>query len=568
MSAREYDFKIDDNIIYSIIQKQAGTLEKAFLELIMNSIDAGAKKVDISFDGHRFEIADDGEGFENEDVIHSFFGTFGTPHEEDDAVYGKFRMGRGQIMAFSQNSWHSNTFSMDVDVKNNGTKYNFRSNNIFYNGCKITGILYDELEPYEIRNFTDELKIFIKFSQIPIFFNGELISENINDVKWSVITDEAYIKVDESQNLNVYNLGVKVRDYSKYKMGFGGIIVSKKQLDVNFARNDVLIKSCPVWKKIKSNISSILIDFGKKSIKQNTDLDDEQKAVMSKQFITGELEYSTARRLKLFEDISGKSFTLPKIMKEKSIAVAEKNNRLGDKVHIRKFAFVLNKSVLENFGCKSLSELFEKLKNIIHDNVGYMADKFKGDYDSIFTERALYEDIEMFSESIKTSQTIMQEKELSTRQQLALSVLNKYEGKIRHLVNKFSTPSVSKRKIVAGKSEIADGWTDGKTYIAIEGELLKLAQKGTDGFTSLSMILVHEYIHRSSDTKTHSHNAVFYEIFHSVTMHNRYWNIRNLGSIVHSMTKTYFLELEKNQIKVPQTAMALSARAYNKLFKS
>ncbi len=569
MSAQEHDFKIDNNIIYSIIQKQAGTLQKAFLELIMNSIDAGASKVDISFNGLEFEITDDGVGFEDEDVIHSFFGTFGTPHKEGDATYGKFRMGRGQIMAFSQNSWFSNVFSMDVDIKNNGTKYGFRRNNKYVEGCRITGTLYEELEPYEIRGFLDDLKVLLKFSQIPIFYNNELISEDIKEVKWDIVTDEAYIKIDNNRKLNVYNLGVKVCDYSSYNMGFGGIVVSRQQLEVNFARNDILIKSCPIWKKIKTTIANELLKTSKESIKKDADLNDEQRAVMSKRFITGEIEYSVGRSLKLFEDVNSKKYTLSRILKEKSISVAQGNSGLGDKVHIRKLAFVLDKEVLENFGCSSLKELFEKLHTLVVDNTNYMQKKFKSDRDNIYIDRVLHEDIESFSEVIKTSKLLVDEKNLTVKQQLALKVLNKYEKDIRILVNKFSSPKVEKRKIVAGESQIADGWTDGKTYIAIQRDLLNLAQKGSDGFTSLAMLLLHEYIHRDSDTKTHVHNAIFYEIFHNIAIRNGYCNYcKNIGTIIFSMTKTYFLELEKNQIKVPQTAMILSSKAYKQLFKS
>ena len=121
-------FKIDENILYSIIAKQAGTLQKSFLELVMNSIDAAATEIKIEFDGLNFTFYDNGKGFESEDEIHKFFGTFGTPHEEGDAVYGKFRMGRGQIMAFSHNQWKSNTFFMDVDIKNIGINYQFKNN--------------------------------------------------------------------------------------------------------------------------------------------------------------------------------------------------------------------------------------------------------------------------------------------------------------------------------------------------------------------------------------------------------------------------------------------------------
>lgn len=74
-------FEIDKNILYSVIAKQAGTVQKAFLELVMNSIDAGASKVDIEFDGKRFSVLDDGKGFESEDKKFAMH-----PNDEERAI--------------------------------------------------------------------------------------------------------------------------------------------------------------------------------------------------------------------------------------------------------------------------------------------------------------------------------------------------------------------------------------------------------------------------------------------------------------------------------------------------
>ena len=165
MSKKIHDFKIDKNILYSIISKQAGTIQKAFLELTMNSIDAGASEIRMEFDGENFSFSDNGKGFESEEEIHKFFGTFGTPHQEGDATYGKFRMGRGQIMAFSHNVWKSNTFYMDVDIKNRGINYIFESNQEKIEGCLITGELYTKLEELKLKEFESEFeRLLIEFS--------------------------------------------------------------------------------------------------------------------------------------------------------------------------------------------------------------------------------------------------------------------------------------------------------------------------------------------------------------------------------------------------------------------
>jgi len=588
-----HEFKIDKNILYSIISKQAGTLQKAFLELTMNSIDAGANVIRMEFDGLNFSFFDDGKGFENEDEIHKFFGTFGTPHEEGDAIYGKFRMGRGQIMAFSKNSWHSNTFFMDVDIKNRGINYNFKSEQEFVNGCKISGTLYEELEAFEVKEFEKEFKEFIRFAQVPIYLNNELINESIESIKWDIITDEAYIQIDNKRNLSVYNLGVKVREYTRWDIGFGGVVISKKQLEVNFARNDILRKSCPIWKSIQKEINSLIKQKSKESATKNTPLTDSEIAVMSKKLITGELDYLVGRKLKLFTDIQGKQHSLSKILSYKKLTVADKNNKIGNKVHEREISFVLNENVLENFGVKNINELFKGLKeqcrNKLRDSelLSKEYTLLRKDSDSFSLERLLIENIEGFKEQIQTTCVHLKKEELTLKQQLALDVLNKHEIKVRNILNRYCTPKAKKRDIIAGESEVAEAWTDGEIYIAINKELLNFAMQGVPGFTKLVNILLHEYLHRHSDIASHSHDLVFYEIYHNVSHHYlthcRYKfqgmdgevsyteydkNKRNaLGYIAFAMAKSYFGLLEKNQLRIPQTAMLLSAKAYNKLYR-
>lgn len=593
MTQKTHDFKIDQNILYSIIAKQAGTLQKAFLELAMNSIDAGATSIKIEFNGREFSFYDDGKGFENEEEIHKFFGTFGTPHDEGDAIYGKFRMGRGQIMAFAKNQWQSNTFFMDVDIKNRGIKYDFESHREFLDGCKITGTLYEELEPYEVKEFEKEFKEFIKFSQIPIYLNDELISENLDAVKWDIVTDDAYMQIDNKRNLTVYNLGVKVREYTGWDIGFGGIVVSKKPLEVNFARNDILRKSCPVWKNIQKEINALLKERSAASVNKNTNLTDGERAVMSRKFITGEIAYIEGRRLKLFTDVQGRHHTLTKLLSCKKITVSDKYNRIGNKVHERGISFVLDDGIFENFGVKTIEELLKALREQCYNSWKGMkhgtkdSNKVFKDMDTFKLERLIVEDIEEFKEQINTSSIRLDKKDLLLKQQLTLDILNKQEKKIRNLLNRYCQPKARKREIIAGESELAEAWTDGETYIAISKELLNLGTLGTPGFTKLVEILLHEYIHRDNDLQSHSHDFVFYKIFHEVSQHHlskHRWGFINdegnreyssylhndkdsLGYIAFTMTKSYFALLEKNQIRIPQGAMTLSTKAYNQLFR-
>ena len=71
------------------------------------------------------------------------------------------------------------------------------------------------------------------------------------------------------------------------------------------------------------------------------------------------------------------------------------------------------------------------------------------------------------------------------------------------------------RRILAGESESADGWTDGKTYIYVHRKFLK---KPLDVHTTTRVVtlLVHEFLHDASDMDAHPHDATFYKGFHDV----------------------------------------------------
>ncbi len=113
-------FKMHNNLLHTIIFKQSGSIEKAILELLMNSNDANSTRIDINYDSTKdtFTIADDGKGFTTDEEIEAFFDTLGTPHKDGDAKFGRFRIGRTQIFAYASTVWRSGTYRMTVDFLN------------------------------------------------------------------------------------------------------------------------------------------------------------------------------------------------------------------------------------------------------------------------------------------------------------------------------------------------------------------------------------------------------------------------------------------------------------------
>jgi hypothetical protein len=150
--------KMHPKLLLDVIERQAGTLDKAILEGGMNGIEAinalemnggvcKDKKIYITYDiGEKsiITIQDFGKGLTTKEEIENFFETFGTPHDENEhKIYAQFRMGRGQMFSFGKNVWRTGTFELTVDILNDGLDWKLKENLPFVDGCHITLELYN-----------------------------------------------------------------------------------------------------------------------------------------------------------------------------------------------------------------------------------------------------------------------------------------------------------------------------------------------------------------------------------------------------------------------------------------
>jgi hypothetical protein len=165
-------FKVHPQLLWDVIQRQAGTLTKAVAEGVMNSIDAGAKTVRVSLSDTAVSITDDGKGFRDRKEIELFFETFGQPHEEGDATYGTFRMGRGQMFSFGKNRWRSGRFSMAVDIKGKGLDYDLTEESEARDGCEIKIELYRPLSLLQRREIADDLRRSLRYVPVELTHDG------------------------------------------------------------------------------------------------------------------------------------------------------------------------------------------------------------------------------------------------------------------------------------------------------------------------------------------------------------------------------------------------------------
>ncbi len=549
MSKEVHSFQIAKNMIFHTIESQAGSIEKAILECLMNAVDAKATKVSVEIkdDGTHYIIEDNGHGFRTKDEIKECFGVFGFDHgtdEENDRTYGTFGIGRAQLWAFSKNIWHTNEFILDVDIKNKGLDYSLTKSKKSYQGCKIEGEFYERLNAMEIQNTVRALKKLALYLPIEFKLNGKVVNKDSTKEKWDIETDDAYLKLNDTGDLNVYNLGVFVCSYPNYRFGKGGVINSKQQLKLNTARNDILISKCTVWKRLKKYLED---EAKKQNLNRKTMTDDMRKNLIM-QWIAGDVSYLEFEDRKVIPDIKGRLHAIKSINKfnNKFTVCPVMGSQTGENIHENKICFVMAPKVLDWFSVDNAEELIDVMSKALERDCQGL-NRYANPFVNRTPKVQNYDDLSRLHSS--TYNIIPPSK--YTRKQKAFS-------KILDNINSFAHKMVCSherldwtqdirrelpyRKPVIGKSKQARGWTDAQTYIAVEADSLQrmIETDGVDGLINLHYLFIHEYLHKNSSNQEHVHSHEFYESFHDIIMKGGYHRIyQNTLNVMDKLFKTY-----------------------------
>lgn len=497
-------FTPHDKLLLDVIQRQAGSLSKGLLETVMNAVDAEATFINIRLDAESALISDDGKGFGTKENLIKVFEVFGQPHSEDEhKVFGSFRCGRGQLFCYGQNEWKSGSYRMTVDIKKNGLNYELAERQSRVAGCKIRVRLYETCSEMDQLNVTRDLEKWCKYAPIKVYFNDKLISQDPARSKWDQTTPEAYVKLNTSGSLSLYNLGIHVCEFPNYKFGTGGIVISRQQLKVNLARNDVQ-SDCPVWKQIKPLVDQLA---SRRNLNKKV-LDDGSRQRLADQIIAGELpdKYET-HCLKIITAVTGRHYSLSSFAREDQVTAAEKGNRLGDRLMKQGRAFVVATETLERFAVDSVVALLKLLKKQLPD----LVDSW-GKWPKVVP-------FESLTEGLNTKFVLLLDSELTATENKWLGVMNKAANSLRIRDDTKYGKTIfgwQGRKLHIGTSDSANGWTDGKTYVAINRSYLAERNLDFKGLTDVLSLLIHEACHDDDDLLSHDHDQEFYETFHDM----------------------------------------------------
>lgn len=500
MSLEQRSFAIDPALLYSVIESQAGTLEKALLEGVMNSIDAGSSRVVVRLTSTEFTIQDNGRGFRSRDEVLKWFETFGTPHKEGDAVYGKFRMGRGQLMAFASTVWQSGAFEMRVDIRKTGLGYELLALSPKRKGCLVAGKLYQPLTEERLNETQEAFRRLVAYAPVPVELNGTVVSAKPEKVKWTYEDETCWLRLDpDARELLVYNQGVLVKGMAGWRFGSGGVAVSKHPLKVNFARNDILEYECPQWERMRGAIERGVVA----RLSSRKQLSDDQRAFLARKVVSshqdlGELGASA----KIFTDVQGKHIALADVLAAKAVAFeCPSRPQLSRALHDTGRALVLSRKSLDRVGASSMSEFFDKLLRL----------------PQVAGRRVPTLDIEALPSHLSGPRDREVGREaLGKRDAAAMEALEAANGLVASwLVQRGACERV--RELRVGVRAGAVAWTDGSEYIYAHRKQLRQLERGLDGAFYWVTTLVHEYCHDCDDSESHDHGEVFYAKYHELT---------------------------------------------------
>jgi len=523
-------FQTHSALLVSVIKRQAGSLWRGIIEGVMNSIDAGASQCTILLDQDSLTIRDDGKGFRSQEDVEHYFEVFGQPHDDrEQKEFGAFRMGRGQLFAYGVNAWRSGTFAMDIDINTDGLDYVLRSGLPHHDGCEIRVALYKPLSHTDLRGACDNLRQAIRFPRVPVTLNNLQLQKDPTKINWDLELPEGDIRFKEYGNLVVYNQGIKVLDFTRFHLGIGGDVVTKKPILVNFARNDVM-ENCPTWQVIKKAIAAHVVE---RDTNTRDTRDREQRERAARVSANRRRRLTEADRVRLVNQARDKELTLrqfenagvfmyhgrrvnPNVRAVFKVA----NGRVtlppagtyagtysgGTVARLQsyKLACVLNRGMLERFNVASGQELVAVVNRIL------------GQWHSKRLSYVAWRDLESV---LDKKCSLVSDDLLMPFERIVIRVLRE-KRKYLYGTGRFGPPNPEMREIMAGLGP-NESWTDGRSVIALNRDTIRRLGAGPIAWQKYAALLMHEYCHlRPSTRQRHVHSAAFYKRYHDLAFND------------------------------------------------
>lgn len=172
---------------------------------------------------------------------------------------------------------------------------------------------------------------------------------------WTHEDDLAYYRIIPGAHaLEVYSEDVFVRHFNTWQLGIGGVVVSKRPLELDFAK-DVAQSHCPIWSGIRQAIESLVI----RALMTSGRLTDSQRKFLGVRFRAVAQctpDPDAWKGMKLLTDPWGVHLPLSALSNYKRFVHVSEPGAPACAAHGIDGTFVVTDSLLDRFGVDSLRD--------------------------------------------------------------------------------------------------------------------------------------------------------------------------------------------------------------------
>jgi len=382
-------FQATEGLLNDVMRKQSGVIQKAWLEAVMNGVDANADHISLEITEDTTRYSDNGDNMVEEE-IKQYFEQFGLKDGDiEDKQFGKFRMGRGQIFNFGLNIWRAKDNYMVVSLDDesttavlpdcttetdesiigvDGDNYTLDTSGLGYtlldadtndSGVNIEVQHYNDID--DLQSTLDEFIQLIEYvpwmHDVTIELNGEDIGsepEVVDETKLAYFC-EGYTNYKTSSP--VYNLGAYVDDFNLGELSLA--IISKEDLDVTLDRTDIL-EHDQKWQKICEQYVEVAVGV----LSDRDNLNTRKRNWLIERASEETHHLDTLQDVPLIEDANNDIRTLSEIQ-GRNVAFAETDNEIAQKAMQEKDVVVIDEAQES-----SINELADSMADTVdQDNV-------------------------------------------------------------------------------------------------------------------------------------------------------------------------------------------------------
>jgi len=333
-----------DEVAQYLIEDQMADLTDAIREAVQNGVDSpGASRVLVSVTPDQTVVCDDGAGVDlgSETGMRdlSVLGA-GTKSRDDDATLGEWGIGTGAIIAKGAVRIWSGQHALCFDYQNEREAGPFarasgREGVVVETAHAFDGVTIDhyasevpEPDSYRWPRIVERLRKRFAYltvrTGVAVVVNGDPVDRGhpfdaVDDGRVTVTreTPDAYLALEHTpaQGLAIYSNGLYVT--TDHDAGLGGVVVSKGNLTLNFARTAVQ-SGCDRWDRIQDALADARVTLYDELC--DDALTDQTRAVMTELLTSDDELRERWRDRDLFQLVTDTPVNLARIQAAPQIA--------------------------------------------------------------------------------------------------------------------------------------------------------------------------------------------------------------------------------------------------------